>query len=97
MNNSSFVRQQDFKTYRNLTEPYRRGVSSNTALRRINLVLKQRGEIIRKCRQDNRYHDVLGDYYLEDAETRRIIMPHVNLKVYADRFRVIEDWEVFPG
>ena len=97
MSKNNFARHQEFNTVRNLTESCRRDVSSNTALRRINLTLKQRGEVIRKCRQENRYHDVLGDYYLEDLETRRIVMPHVNLKVYADRFRVIEDCEVFSG
>jgi len=74
-----------------------RMVSSNTVLRRLNLALKQRGEVIRKCREDNRYHDVLGAYYLEDAKTRRIIMPHVNLKAYAKRFQVLADCEVFTG
>jgi len=74
-----------------------RMVSSNTVLRRLNLALKQRGEVIRKCREVNRYHDVLGAYYLEDKETRRIIMPHVNLAAYTKRFQILADCEVFTG
>jgi len=80
-----------------LTQPSGRMVSSNTVLRRLNLALKQRGEVIRKCREVNRYHDVLGAYYLEDKETRRIIMPHVNLAAYTKRFQILADCEVFTG
>ena len=97
MRNNNFVSQKQVTAFRNVHQPEYRPVSRNTVIRRLNLALRQRGEVIRKCREENRYHDVLGDYYLEDAETRRIVMPHVNLEAYAERFQVLNDCEAFTS
>jgi len=98
MQNDSFFDDLDeFDDGSYIPQPRGRMVSSNTVLRRLNLALKQRGEVIRKCREVNRYHDVLGAFYLEDKETRRIIMPHVNLAAYTKRFQILADCEVFTG
>jgi hypothetical protein len=95
MKKSKLIDQQQVTSFRNIDESGYRAVSRSTVQRRLNLAMGQRGEVIRKCGQANRYHDVLGDFYLEDAETRRIIMPHVNLVSYAKRFRVIHEDEKF--
>ena len=97
MRNNNFVSQRQVTAFRNVHQLEHRPVSRNTVIRRLNLALRQRGEVIRKCREENRYHDVLGDYYLEDAETRRIVMPHVNLEAYAERFQVLNDCEAFTS
>ena len=65
-------------------------------LRRLNRTLAQRGEVIRKTRGGNRYAAVLGEHYLVDLETDKVLKSHVDIEEYVKKYQVLKDWETLP-
>ena len=65
-------------------------------LRRLNRTLAQRGEVIRKTRNGNRYQAVLGEHYLVDLESDKVLKSHVDIEEYVKKYQVLKDWETLP-
>ncbi len=68
----------------------------NAVIRRVNRILEREGQVIRRCRDGNRYQAVLGEHYIVDLKTDKVLKANVNLRVYAVKYRVLKDWEGFP-
>jgi len=69
-------------------------VSERTLLARLNRILDDDGEIIRKCGKHARLHLALGDYYRINARTKKVTATHTDLDEYSRAWLVLKDDEV---
>ena len=49
-------------------------------IRRVNRALEREGQVIRICRDGNRYQAVLGEHYIVDLKTDKVLKANVNLR-----------------
>ncbi len=59
---------------------------------RVNRQLGKKGEALRKCRSDSRWHNDLGSFYLVGGGM--ILAQHIDLAALAREMKVMEPWEV---
>ena len=71
-------------------------VHSGKLLGRINHRLEKYGEKIRQTRGGNRYEAILGEYYLVDRDTEKVLEAHVSLRRYAFKYQVLGPNEKIP-
>ena len=54
-------------------------ISKGALLQRINGLLAQRNEMVRKTKHGKKWHDDLGDYYIIDYNHNKVVERHVDL------------------
>ena len=98
MKNKKFLQHERALKSVNGTAPSGpRIVYYNALIRRLNYRLKDRGEVIRKTRNGNRYQAVLGKHYLVDLETDKVLKAGVILRKYAKKYGVLRAGEALPN
>lgn len=64
-------------------------VSDRALLARVNRkLLKQDGQLVRVCREDSRWFNELGRYYVVDVKLNEVINKHVYLEALAGELGV---------
>ena len=69
-------------------------VSVRVVLARVNRKLAVEGSVLRRCRQDSRNHDQLGDYYMVNLNSNGIFKTQCELEEEARELGVLGEWEV---
>ena len=69
-------------------------VSERAVLYRLNRILNDNCEVIKKCRENSRLYVALGDYYVIDSETKKVMYTHLDLDEFARFNFVLKDCEV---
>jgi hypothetical protein len=69
-------------------------VSARAVLARVNRKLAAEGSMLRRCRQDSRNYDQLGDYYMVNLNSNGIFKMQCELEEEARELGVLGEWEV---
>ena len=69
-------------------------VSARVVLARVNRKLADEGSVLRRCRQDSRNYDDLGDYYMVNLNSNGIFKVQCELEEEAREHGVLGEWEV---
>jgi hypothetical protein len=69
-------------------------VSARAILARVNRKLAAEGSMLKRCRQDSRNHDELGDYYMVNLNSNGIFKVQCELEEEARELGVLGEWEV---
>jgi len=69
-------------------------VSARAVLDRVNRKLAGEGSRLRRCRQNSRNHDDLGDYYMVNLNSDAIFKVQCELEEEARELGVLGEWEV---
>jgi hypothetical protein len=73
-------------------------ISERALLQRLNrYLIREEDQTIKKCREDSRWYNDLGDYYTVDIKTKAIVATHVNLEEMARELKVISKHEALEG
>lgn len=72
-------------------------VSERAVIARINRALAKDGEALRKTRNDSRWLNDLGHYYIIDANLNTITAQHISLSELGRELNVLKPWEVVEG
>lgn len=65
-------------------------VTERAALQRVNRALVREGSRMKVCRENSRWFNELGKYYVVDGNT---VEPHANLEGWARDLGVLESFE----
>ena len=76
------------------TRAPRISVSARVVLARVNRKLAAEGSVLKRCRQDSRNHDELGDYYMVNSNSSGIFKVQCELEEEARELGVLGEWEV---
>jgi hypothetical protein len=64
-------------------------VSTRAVLARVNRKLAHEGSVLKRCRQDSRDHDELGDYYMVNSNSNGIFKVQCELEEEARELGVL--------
>ena len=67
-------------------------VSERALEARVKRALQKEGKLLRKCREDSRFYNELGDYYIV-GENNFIQAQHCNLEKLAKEMELLKDYE----
>lgn len=68
-------------------------VSHRALEARVKRALEKDGQTLKKCREDSRWYNELGEHYTVDVELNCVNAKHVDLEAWARELGVLKDFE----
>jgi hypothetical protein len=60
---------------------------------RLSRALSKEGKALRRCRQDTRNHNELGDVYCVNTEKNLVEAKHIDIVKWAREMKILKAWE----